>query len=164
MANTANSNCVLVWVSEYPLCHPSAALAHGVPSFIALRSPCTRFEGVGSSHFIKLVSTHCMIASPFLKIIIITTKHVIELPINSMLVDANESMMVWQEIFFTSFSLNFIFLVHWVCDVCGHATATAWTSTVSMWKKWANICKIGCDFRWLMFKSQTPSSRLLFIG
>ena len=53
--------------SEPPVCQLWAAAPQGVPSFIAFSSPCTRFEGVGSGHFIKLVSTHCMIASPFLK-------------------------------------------------------------------------------------------------
>ena len=54
--------------SDPPVCQPWAAAPQGVPAFIAFNSPCTRFDGVGSGHFIKLVSTHCIIASPFLRL------------------------------------------------------------------------------------------------
>ena len=41
---------------------------------MAFSSPCTRLDGVGSGHFIRLDSTHCMIASPFLRLVVLGSR------------------------------------------------------------------------------------------
>ena len=42
-------------------------VVHGVASLMAWRSPWSRLAGVGSGHLMRLLSTHIMIASPFLQ-------------------------------------------------------------------------------------------------
>ena len=42
-------------------------VVQGVTSFMAWRRPWTRLAGGGSGHLMRLLSTHIMIASPFLQ-------------------------------------------------------------------------------------------------
>ena len=72
--NTSMWQCdnVTLWLCDimifaHLLWCPAWLVVQGVTSFMAWRSAWTRLAGVGSGHLARLLSTHIMIASPFLQ-------------------------------------------------------------------------------------------------
>ena len=55
-------------IIRYLKCFKAPLVVQGVTSLMAWRRPWTRLAGVGSGHLVRLLSTHIMIASPFLQL------------------------------------------------------------------------------------------------